>query len=168
MMRRQEINPGMDQIGILYFRCSEIFRWNTSIYGSQYRRKPSVSTRLSVGSSVSTEGREQDDLRRESSYSCSDGFGSCFRDVNSRRSVTGCSIFRKGVAVLDYMAMCIGTCEILGVNVTETKRGYAGRNLRRSIGTIKQRYTSCRPARTMPEVCCVEKQEKTIPVFGVS
>ena len=63
------------------------------------------------------------------------------RDLDTRRSVTACAIFGNGTLLswkskmqptvakssmeAEYMALCFGTCEILGLNMTVTKLGYA-------------------------------------------
>ena len=63
------------------------------------------------------------------------------RDLDTRRSVTACAIFGNGTLLYwkskmqptvakssmeaEYMALCFGTCEILGLNMTVTKLGYA-------------------------------------------
>ena len=94
--------------------------------------------RLSVGSSVFTEGSEYSDGSLHI-YAHIDSDHA--RDLDTRRSVTACAIFgnstllswkskmqptvAKSSMEAEYMALCFGTCEILGLNMTVTKLGYA-------------------------------------------
>ena len=50
----------------------------------------------------------------------------------------------------EYMALCFGTCEILGLNMTVTKLGYAKQKpISVYMKIISQRFTSRETTRTM-------------------